>query len=374
MAMIKKVKLPEVIERLRKYWNSDRYIPLDPITGIGKYVERTIAAQKAGKTKTDAELDHLYRWIIVKKGLRTPRTAEGNAYFSRWKKWFDENMWPLLREYARTSFGLYDFYMDLGADSDGTIMFDYDAWTGNVASACLLACGLTHDIDGNVIPIADDDPISSYIEASGCFKFMQYRPEKAQEAVIRMKLANPGRKIRVGLFGGGADPTSWLNNFDLSEIELVIYDTNPKMKAVLEQILGQSLESLGIVYETRDFFEAFRDETLYGTFDIIIYNGVMSYYPDESKKLEILVGTWNLLRVGGQICFEDIISGVDMAFAWYVRCWKGTGIVPEKDLDTAVEKNQRLLMKAKFAGYQYDYLEVNGAPIDLMNYATKAVA
>lgn len=197
----RRVELTEVFDRLCEYWNSDRYIPMDPVIGTNAYVERTLAARKAGQKKTEAELDYLYRWIIVKKGLRTPRTAEGNEYFARWRKWLDEKMWPLLREHARNSFGLYDFYMDVGADSDGTIYFDYAAWSGDLATACLLAYGLVRDIDGKIIPIADDDPISTYVEGSGCFRFMRYRSQKAQDVILRVMAANPGKKIKVGVFG-----------------------------------------------------------------------------------------------------------------------------------------------------------------------------
>lgn len=368
---IGKVKLPEVIQRLREYWNSDRYIPLNPVFGTNKYVQMTQEAMATNKTKTDEELDELYRLVVVRKGLRTPHTAEGDAYFARWKSWFDEKMWPLLRKNASWSFGLYEFYKDTGADSDGTIYFDYAAWSGDLATACLLAHGLVRDIDGDIVPIDESDPISSYVEGSGCFKFIQYRSEKAQEAIKRVQAANPGRKIKVGVFGGGADPTVWLNNFDLSAVELVIYDTNEKMKGVLEQILGRSLESLGITFEVVDFFTKFEDQELFDTFDIIVYNGVMSYYPDPEMKKKIIKGTWKLLAVGGTICFEDIILGPDMLFAALVRCWAGTGLTPEKSLDIAVAKNKEILAEAGFEGYQHEYLEVQGSPIDLVTCAVK---
>lgn len=373
IAELVKGKLSEVINWLRKYWKSERYIPLNPVSGINKYVQMTKEAMAAKRTKTDDELNDLYRLMIVRKGLRVPHTPEGDTYFERWKAWFDENMWPLLRENARWSFGLYEFYKDIGADSDGTIMFDYAAWTGDVATACLLAHGLYRNIDGDIVSIDVDDPISSYIEGSGCFKFIQYRSGKAQEAILRVKTANPNRKIKVGVFGGGADPTVWLNAFDLSAVELVIYDTNEKMKRVLEQILGQSLESLGIIFETVDFFEKFEDPELLGTFDIIIYNGVMSYYPDPEVKAKIIKGTWNLLIDGGTIFFEDIILCIDMLFAALVRCWKreDTGLTPEADLDSTIEKNKQILADAGFVDYQHDYLEVQNAPIDLVNWAIK---
>lgn len=160
----------------------------------------------------------------------------------------------------------------------------------------------------------------------------------------------------------------------MSKVELVIYDTNEKMKDVLEQILGQSLESLGIVYETKNFMELFEDMALQGAFDIIIYNGVMSYYPDPEVKEKIIKGTWNLLADGGTIFFEDIILAPDMLFAALVRCWEGTGLTPEKSLEIVVEKNKKFLAEAGFVEYQYEYLEVQEAPIDLVNWAIKKVA
>lgn len=364
-------QLRNAINVLNVYWNGPTYIPLDDYLGSVKFVNATKRALESGEKKTDEELEYLYRWIIVNKGLRHRRSGKDIKEFIRWKEWFDEKMWPLLREKACEAAGLYDFYMETGARSDAVIMFDYDAWTGDLATACLLGHGITHDIDGNLIPIDEDDPMSTYIKENASLAFMRYRSKKAQKRIRQLLKLHPDRKIRVGLFGGGADPTVWLNDLDLSRIELVIYDVNPKMKGVLEQILGQSLESLGVIYETVNFMEKLKDPKLFDTFDIIIFNGVMSYA--FASKPEIIKGTWNLLKVGGMIFFDDILPHPDMLFAKFVRRWT-VQLIPEESLNKAIEKNTELLAKFGFTDYQHECQEVRGMPNDLVNYAVKVAA
>lgn len=363
---VKKIKLSKVIDRLNEYWNSPMYKDLNNEIGSMNYAKQS----KSGEEITDEMLDHLYRWVLVGKGLRMHGVSDYGEY-QCWKEWFDEKMWPLLRERARKLPGLYHFYLEVAVYSDAVIMFDYDAWTDNLATACLLAHGITHDIDGNLMPVEENDPMSTYIRENASLQFMRYRSEKAQEEILRLKKCHPDRKIRVGVFGGGAEPALWLNDLDLSELDVIIYDTNPVMKGMLEQILEQPLESLGVDYRIVNFMEAFEDTSLFDTFDIIIYNGVMSYYPE--LKLEIMEGTRKLLNVGGVMFFDDILRHPDMIFAVAVRGWT-VKLVPEESLEVAIKKDTEFLAKAGLSYDHYLCQEVRGIPNVLVNYAVKTAA
>lgn len=361
---VKKTDL-DVMAAINEYWNSDRYVPLDNNIGSTGYVQQSMS----GEVVTDEMLQHLHDRVVVCKGLRCHAMEHG--IFRRWVEWFDEEMWPLLKKKACEFPGLYHFYLEHGMYSDAVIMFDYDAWTDNLATACLLAHGITHDIDGNMIPIDMNDPMLIYIKENSSLQFMRYRSLKAQEEILRLKRANSGKKIRVGIFGGGAEPALWANGMNLEDIEVVIYDTNSKMKGVLEQIMGCSLEELGIDYRIQNLTAAFADESLFETFDIIVYNGVMSYYPELKQK--IAEGTWRLLKVGGVMFFDDILMHPDMVFGLKVRAWT-VKLVPEKTLEDAIAKNEDILPKAGLTYDHYECQKVRDIPNVLVNWAIKTAA
>lgn len=362
-------QLRNAINVLNDYWDGPMYIPLDNDLGSMKFVEATKKAQTDKIEKTDKEMMYLRRWILVNKGLRLPHDDEGKKKLAQWGEWFDKEMWPRLYENARTAKGAYDFYLETGARSDGVIMFDYDAWNGDLGMACLLAHGITHDIDGTLTPLDKGDPMSTYIKENASLAFMRFRSKKAQERIRQLLEQHPERKIRVGILGAGADPTVWLDELDLTRVEFVLYDTNPKMKGALEQILGCSVESVGATYEIVNFMEKFNDPDLFGSFDALILNGLMSY--SFVSKPEVIRGAWNLLRVGGIIFFDDILPHPDMLFARFVRCWTIT-LVPEESLEKAIEKNTKFLAEAGFTKYGHECQEIRGIPNDLVNYAVKA--
>jgi len=360
------LKRMDVKKLLENYWGSERYIPLDNELGSMRYVKLS----KSGEEITDEMLQHLHDRLIVCKGLRiSVNSAPG--YFQRWKRWFEEKMWPLLKEKARKFAGLYHFYLEMGIYSDAVIMFDYDSWTGNLALACLLAYGITHDIDGVLRPVSMDDPMLVYIKENSSLEFMRYRSQHAQETIQALKQKNPGRKIRVGVFGGGAEPALWVDEMSLDGVEVIIYDTNVAMKGVLEQIMEQPLEELGVDYRTEDFMKAFTDESMFGMFDLIIYNGVMSYYPE--KKLEIVKGTNRLLKVGGIMFFDDILMHPDMVFGLLVRAWTAS-LKPEQSLEIAIEKNIKVLAEAGLVYEKRECQDVRGIHNVLVSWAVKPAA
>lgn len=352
----------DAMDRLNEFWGSSAYIQLDDVLGSRRYVELS----QSDIEITDKMLQHLHDRILVCKGLRI--NVYHDVGFDDWKAWFEQKFWPLLKEKARKLAGLYYFYMEMAIYSDAVIMFDYDAWTGNLAMACLLAYGITHDIYGNPILVRMDDPMLVYIKENASLAFMRYRSEKAQEEIIRLKNCTPDRKLRVGVFGGGAEPALFLNDMDLDGIEVIIYDVNAAMKGVLEQIMEQPLEELGIDYRVENMMNAYADESLFGTFDLIIYNGVMSYYPE--KKKDIALGTQRLLREEGVMFFDDILMHPDMAFARFVRGWT-VQLVPEKSLESAVAKNEQILPEAGLAYEKYEWQDVRDIHNVVVNWAVK---
>lgn len=366
--------LRSIIDELNVYWNSEKYLPLNNKIGSTGYVKQS----QSGEVITDEMLEHLHDQVIVRKGLRDnifsygyEAADAGEDYFSRWVAWFNEKMWPLLREKARALPGLYHFYLEHGMYSDAVIMFDYDAWTDNLATACLLAHGITHDIDGNLVPVRMDDPMLIYIKENSSLCFMRYRSTMANEEIVELKERVADRKIRIGVFGGGAEPALWLNNLDLDGMEVIIYDTNPKMKGVLEQIMGQPLEELGIDYRTESFLNAFSDESLFGTFDLIVYNGVMSYYPE--KKKSIIIGSQRLLGADGKLFFDDILKHPDMVFGLLVRGWT-TALKPEESLEVALEKNKEAIAEAGLVYERHECQDVREIHNVLVSWAVKKPA
>lgn len=350
------------MKRLNEYWESDAYIPLDDILGSRRYVELS----QSGEEITDEMLQYLHDRILVYKGLRINVYHDVNL--EDWRAWFEQKFWPLLKKKARELPGLYHFYIEMAVYSDAVIMFDYDAWTGNLAMACLLAHGITHDIYGNPVPVREDDPMLVYIKENASLAFMRYRSEKTQEEIIRLKKCITERKLRVGVFGGGAEPALFLNGMDLDGIEVIIYDVNASMRGVLGQIMEQPLEELGIDYRVENMMNAYAEESLFGTFDLIVYNGVMSYYPE--KKKDIALGTQRLLREGGVMLFDDILMHPDMAFARFVRGWT-VQLVPEKSLEIAVEKNEQILPEAGLVYEKHEVQDVRGVHNVVVNWAIK---
>lgn len=352
----------DVLGPMEEFWDGPKYRALNNNLGSKWFVDKS----KSGEEFSDEEMDFIHDQILVYKGLRS-NVAEVDDY-DEWSQWFETVLWPNMREkIADNHAGLGWFYLWMAKNSNAVPMFDDDAWGGNLATACLLAFGITHDIHGKLKPIDMDDPMLIYIKENSSLAFMRYRSSVARKEIIRLRDSNSDRKIRVGIFGGGAEPALWSGGL-IDGVEFIVYDINPKMKGALEQIVEQPLEKLGIDYRTDNFINAFADTSLHDTFDLIVYNGVMSYYPE--KKVMIAAGTRQLLKKGGIMLFDDILMHPDMEFGLLVRCWT-VKLVPELSLEAAVEKNKEALPAAGLKYDHYEYQDVRGIHNCVVNWAIK---
>lgn len=340
----------DMMAEMEEFWNSPKYRALNNRFGSLWYTEQSKSGEKFSKEM----MDHVHDQIITYKGLRSNVAEEDD--FDEWLPWFEEEFWPQMKEKVAEHPGLGWFYLQMAKFSDTVPAFDKDAWSGDLAVACLLGHGVTHDIHGKMKPIRMDDPMLIYIKENSSLCFMRFRSHIAREVIERMKVDNSDRKIRVGVFGGGAEPALWIGG-PVEGVEFIVYDTNLKAKDALEQIMEQPLEELGIDYRVDSFTNAFSDPSLHGTFDLVIYNGVMSYYPE--KKVAIAAGTKQLLRKGGIMLYDDILRHPDMEFGLEVRCWT-VELKPEKNLEIAVEHNKEVLAKVGLKLDHYVCQQIRG--------------
>lgn len=262
-----------------------------------------------------------------------------------------ERIWPKLSEMLREP----AFYLCIKRFCmDSSFLYTYFVELSGYASALEIAGGYSIDITGKYRKIPECDGAYKMAALEPTFRSFLQRIWFSQQMMLRRAEEFGWRpdmteqekaeteRVKVLFLGGGMLPQ--LRMYELrpemvSEMfDITVYDRDPKMPGYLEMVFEQPIAEYGIDYHFADFDEAFRNESNFGKYDLVIAEGVMSYYKKPEQTEYMLKGAAKMLKRDGRFVFDLQILEPSMLRCVLALAWRGTGLNPDFGAKKAIQR------------------------------------
>lgn len=266
-----------------------------------------------------------------------------------------ERLWPKLSVMLK-EVPFYTLLKEFGMDS--AFIYTYFVELSGFASALELATGYSWDLTGRYRKVPPCDAAYQLRVMEPTFRSFVQRIWFTQQTMLRQACEmgwNPEmletlqrgetvrsapQRVKAMFLGGGTLPQ--LRNYELTPesaskmFDITVYDKDPKMPGYLQAVYAKPIVDYGIDYRYEDFAAAFQDESLWGTYDLVLANGVMSYYNTPEQTAQILSGVEKLLRPGGWFVFDRQVFELSMKRCVFVLAWRDTGMKPDMSAQQAI--------------------------------------
>ena len=279
-----------------------------------------------------------------------------------------ENIWPKLSQMLREP---AFYYCVKRFCMDSAFLYTYFVELSGYASALEMAMGYSIDITGKYREIPECDGAYRMAVLEPTFRSFLQRIWYSQQMMLDKALElgwcpnmtdeekQKCRKVKVLFLGGGMLPQ--LRMYELcpetvSEMfDITVYDKDPKMPEYLKMVFKKPIEEYGIEYHFEDFDKAFKDVHNYSEYDIVIAEGVMSYYKKPEQTAYMLSGAYRMLKSNGVFVHDLQILEPSMLRCVLALAWRDTGLNPDLKTKKAIE---RLEAAADIAGFDTASMQV----------------
>lgn len=255
-------------------------------------------------------------------------------------------MWPRLQEKLLRNRGLHEL-MTTGGGAKSTTFAKFPTDLVPTAVALESAWGVNFGNDGRFAKFPFGDFSLRYI-TEPIFVELRRRTHYAQEVIKReyqrWRAHRDGRSFRVISLGAGL--LIEFRKFDMSldflkKMDIVACDANKSLKNYLDTVfqydLGGSFAESGIDYRFADISEVLNDRTLWGTANVVLMDGVLSYLKNKEEMAEYVKGMKRLLKPAGCIVCDLQILDISLVRCALVHEWKST-MSPELNAKVAISK------------------------------------
>lgn len=310
-----------VIQNLDWMSNSQRNIPLDSRYHYGRFTNATLEGLVfRWKRASDGELQCIYDDLLA----HFAATADSDEQFLC-EQAAIRRTWPRLTGKLKKLRGAANFMREYGVHSRFFYPFLLDVPT---AVAMLPAHGIARDVCGVIRPIPVSDAMYRFCLRDEVFTSVRFRRDYS-----RMWLETAKRPV---ILGAGLMPEYFMYQDAPLDQEVVAYDLDATLMPVLQQLFGRSPMEMGIDYRFESFERAFQDETQWGKHDLVLAQGVASYF---TKRLEwFIAGMARLMSDDGTIVFDMQVMCSALYFDALVLGWKTQpALTPAKSRDDAIE-------------------------------------
>ncbi len=286
-----------------------------------------------------------------------------------------ERIWPKLSQMLREPafyFCIKRFCMD------SSFLYTYFVELSGYAPALEIAAGASNDVTGRYREIPECDGGYKMAVLEPTFRSFLQRIWFSQQIMLRRAKSSGWRpnmaddekqkcrRVRVLFLGGGMLPQ--LRMYELapetvSEVfDIVVYDKDPKMPNHLEMVFGKPIQEYGIKYCFTDFDEAFKDSANFGKYDIIVAEGVMSYYKTPEQTQYMLRGAHKMLVDGGWFVHDLQVLEPSMLRCVLALAWRGTGLSPDVGAKKAIRRIEKAAGECGFGVMRTEIDRYNKLP------------
>lgn len=359
----------EFIEQYRNDFR--RYPRMDNRTYFVKYVKTALRSKVTRRKVTAQEIDDAKRKLL--KYLRT--YTGDDAEYALYVEGLDK-IWDNLARRMKKSPAVLEYVLDFATRSPSLANF---MWWVPCSETMENARGYGYDIAGRYGRLDVDDvafywSLRTPVLAGICLR-IQYAQDIIESWLERFKKKKANRPLRVLFVGAGRMPELRSYNAKVEwfdELEIVAVDEDRGVRSNIDELFqyqyGKTLEELGFVWVERTMTEAqvqaiaaekhakhryynmsideFKKKPEYnGYFDIIIMDGVMSYYRKNTPAM--LASIRSLMQDEGQLVIDLQILNllVDMSLLQH-KVALDWNTVPQLDPDFSAKAAYKRIGKA----------------------------
>lgn len=257
--------------------------------------------------------------------------------------------WPKVKALLLNNAGLISYFNDYGSKSLGFYRF---IQLVPRAVAIESAFGFGYRNDGVYGTFRGDYPMSCSGVAEPIFVELRWRDYRSQ-AVIReeLELYRSGKKKqkpRVISLGAGLLAEFRKFGFtldDIRDLDIIACDMDkallPDLDTVCMHDFGVKFSQTGIKMFFCDADEICDNPELWGTADVVLMDGVLSYYPKFKDMRQKVAKAMRLLKPRGKLACDLQVMHLTLIRCVIVFCWISS-MVPELSAGRALKKMRKI--------------------------------
>lgn len=217
-----------------------------------------------------------------------------------------DEIWETVEDAIAVNAGLAEFILDYGG-ADSEFFFPWLMTIKKSPSAALeMAYGYGYDLNGKWREAPQRDRINEFVLNDPTFVFNRERQLYVAELVTRQRqmfAKSKGSYFYVADLGAGQMAWARYHGFLLPWWQKIYaYDKDPTIQP--DNLFPGGAERNGVSYFKSDIMESLKELPFDAAWDVIILQGVASYYPMELFKTAIIVPAYKKLEVGGVFFFD----------------------------------------------------------------------
>lgn len=268
--------------------------------------------------------------------------------------------WPRMREMLRHNRGMTKLMLDHGHHS--RIVYPF-ILQGAQAVSLEVFFGRSFDLSGNFVEIPLDELAAYYAVWEPIGVFIRERIAYAQR-----QLRWP--KLKVLTCGAGYCPEWRLNDFPAENLkhDVTAVDEDERLFDYLQLVYGRDPEELGIHYVRDTIENVCSNEAQFGSYDIVLAQGILSYYRDignNKRTVELLRQLKQMLRPDGKLIFDLQVFEPTL-----VRCAECMGweskLLPDWTAKSAIRRMKKACAQAGLELTDYKVDSRNPTPCGVM--------
>lgn len=334
----------------------ENYPPMQVWGDSLKYVFLTILGKVPGFRPKEGDVNYVRRQLQMYSQIQVSRmedltSAEKASLTEKYRSGI-VRMWPKLKEILMRNKGLLELMLSGGGTQSLTFAkFPVDLVPH--ARALESAWGYNFDNAGVYRRLDLYDISARYSVVEPIFAELRRRTWIAQQAIKEVLpqpgTTKPGEKVaRICTLGAGLliefrKYGMTLN--DIKRLDVIACDADRTLKSDLDTVLqfdyGASIEDTGIDYRFCDITDVLSDRSLWGTVDVVLMDGVLSYCRDEQAMTDYVAGMKKLLSKKGTIVCDLQVMDPSLIRCAFVHEWKSS-MKPERSARKAIDKMKRI--------------------------------
>lgn len=341
--MTKSCYRPEPIDQYEDDFK--RYPAMDHKEFSWKYVQTELTAKLLNRKVSIADTELARRALENYLRDYTKRTGEDLAAYMDGLA----RIWPGMQRRMVAHPALYQYVMDFAVRSP--TLLNFMSWVP-CSETMENAFGYGYDIAGRYGPLPLDD-VAFYWSLrepvlSGIRQRVYYAQDKIEQMMKPILDGHRGEPLKILFVGAGRLPElrrrSYPTEFFRHQ-EIVAVDEDKGIWDNLDELFvythHQPVADLGITYCNKSIAEFVRDPKWNGYFDLIVMQGVMSYYQDKTQTTHMLRDLRSLLKVGGEIVMDLQLFHISLLRCKFALDWNTTPPLSPDMSDKSAEKRIR---------------------------------
>lgn len=334
---------PEIIDQFESDFG--RYPPMDHNTYSLKYVKTELGAKLLRKKVTTMDTERARRQLTT---YLTDYAREHNENLEEYLDGLNQ-IWPDMRRRMLEHPALYQYVMDFAVRSP--TLLNFMSWVP-CSETMENAFGYGYNIAGKYGPLPLDDvafywslrePVLSGIRQR--VKYARRRIDEKMKPVMEGERSEP---LRILMVGAGRMPELRRWGYPsqyFAHQDIVAVDEDSGVWSNLDELFrythGFATKEANIRYYNMSFSEFVRDKVWNGYFDVVLVQGVMSYYSENTQTVQMLRDFRSMLKPGGIIVMDLQLFHISLLRCKFALDWNTNPPLSPDMSDKKAEKRIR---------------------------------